>query len=63
MYGGSVRLHVDLHNAEDNIAPSRITDLKVLKILIYRKSMVLTWTAPGDDLDTGKGTLVLNVTF
>ena len=63
MYGGSFRLHLDLHATEDNIAPSRITDLKVLKILRYRNSIALTWTAPGDDLDTGKGKVVGTFSF
>ena len=40
----------------DTTPPSRVVDLKVVRHLGYRNTLVLTWTAPGDDLDHGKGT-------
>lgn len=38
----------------DVIAPSRITDLKAVRYMPYRNTIVLRWTAPGDDFDHGK---------
>ncbi|XP_060596290.1 calcium-activated chloride channel regulator 4-like isoform X1 [Ruditapes philippinarum] len=38
----------------DVIAPSRIIDLRAVTYVPYRKTMVLEWTAPGDDHDHGK---------
>ncbi|XP_052781793.1 LOW QUALITY PROTEIN: calcium-activated chloride channel regulator 1-like [Mya arenaria] len=33
---------------------SRITDLRSVRSLRYRKSVILTWTAPGDEVDLDK---------
>ncbi|XP_053377120.1 calcium-activated chloride channel regulator 1-like [Mercenaria mercenaria] len=38
----------------DFIAPSRITDLEAFTYILYRNTIVLKWTAPGDDHDHGR---------
>lgn len=56
VFGGTVhiknRKHVKQYH--DVIAPSRIFDLHLVRYIPYRKTLVISWTAPGDDLDTGK---------
>lgn len=36
------------------VLPSRITDLQATKYMLYRNTVVLTWTAPGEDYDHGR---------
>ena len=56
IYSGSIHLEDDLHDVtKDLIPPSRVKDLKVMKILPFKNSIVLTWTATGDDWDSGQG--------
>jgi len=44
---------------EDAYPPGPITDLTVVSIIsdVNDTSVQLLWTAPGDDMDTGKGTI------
>ena len=39
----------------DSYPPSRVVDLKVVAMEFYNMTVTLQWTAPGDDLDSGKG--------
>ena len=39
----------------DPYPPGRVVDLKVIAIEVYNMTVTLQWTAPGDDLDSGKG--------
>ena len=39
----------------DVLPPSRVTDLGVTSVEPEKKFINLTWTAPGDDLDSGTG--------
>lgn len=55
MYGSTVYIEdTDNNLSTDVLAPSRITDLEAIKYIQFRKSIVLKWTAPGDDYDHGK---------
>lgn len=40
---------------QDLFPPNRVQDLRVKVTSLNESSVVLTWTAPGDDLDTGTG--------
>lgn len=40
---------------EDILPPNRVCDLKVLSINSKNRTVLLQWTAPGDDYDYGKG--------
>ncbi|KAK3581281.1 hypothetical protein CHS0354_033014 [Potamilus streckersoni] len=44
----------DLSSAKDVIPPSRISDLHVVEISKANKTAILSWTAPGDNLDDDK---------
>lgn len=54
-YGGTVNLQKVSYGQTDTVAPSRITDLKAEWSLKFRNTIILRWTAPGDDLDLGNG--------
>ena len=40
---------------KDDTPPCRITDLSVKKHVLYRNMFILKFTAPGDNMDSGKG--------
>ena len=40
---------------QDLFPPNRIQDLQVRSTSVQNLTIVLTWTAPGDDLDSGTG--------
>ena len=42
----------------DVYPPSRVTDLKVVAMQVDKMILTIEWTAPGDDLDTGKGKFI-----
>lgn len=39
----------------DVYPPNRVTDLRVVAMQIDEMILTIEWTAPGDDLDIGKG--------
>lgn len=39
----------------DVYPPNRVTDLRVVAVQVDARTMTIVWTAPGDDLDTGRG--------
>ncbi|XP_078697506.1 calcium-activated chloride channel regulator 4-like [Branchiostoma floridae x Branchiostoma belcheri] len=43
------------YKPEDGFPPSRITDLEVVKVSYSDRTVLLRWTAPGDDYDQGRG--------
>ncbi|XP_067667287.1 calcium-activated chloride channel regulator 3A-1-like [Haliotis asinina] len=43
-------------NGKDNYPPSRVTDFKVTAVDNNNRTVTLTWTAPGSDLNTGTAT-------
>ncbi|KAL4226206.1 hypothetical protein ACF0H5_014192 [Mactra antiquata] len=56
IFGGTIHVNEreSKRNQHDDVAPSRIFDLHLLKYIPYRRTLVLSWTAPGDDLDIGE---------
>lgn len=54
LFGGSMVLQ-KTDDQSDVLPPSRVTDLNAELSLKYRNTIILSWTAPGDDFDTGKG--------
>lgn len=54
MFAGSVNVQQQIGNV-DSTPPIRITDLRADLSIKYRNSVILSWTAPGDDLDVGTG--------
>eukprot|EP00058_Branchiostoma_floridae_P006234 XP_002591722.1 hypothetical protein BRAFLDRAFT_80817 [Branchiostoma floridae] len=42
------------YKSEDGFPPSRITDLEVVKVSYTDRTVLLRWTAPGDDYDQGQ---------
>ncbi|XP_040572453.1 calcium-activated chloride channel regulator 1 [Lepeophtheirus salmonis] len=53
--GNSFRIPYILYNGADVIPPSRILDLKV-EAIADSQELEFSWTAPGDDYDSGKVT-------
>ncbi|KAL3851881.1 hypothetical protein ACJMK2_015580 [Sinanodonta woodiana] len=49
-----ISLAKDLNTTKDVIPPSRIADLHVVEISKVNKTAILSWTAPGDNLDDEK---------
>ena len=45
--------------SKDYIAPGRIIDLRVTATSFDEASVTLSWSAPGDDLDSGAGMYLL----
>ncbi|XP_033120350.1 calcium-activated chloride channel regulator 1-like [Anneissia japonica] len=51
--GGAIEVSGYSYQANDVVAPSRISDLSVLETSYSEEKVVLQWTAVGDDLDRG----------
>ena len=45
----------------DVYPPNRVTDLKVVAMQVDQMILTIQWTAPGDDLDTGRGNFVRHI--
>ncbi|XP_033120354.1 calcium-activated chloride channel regulator 1-like isoform X2 [Anneissia japonica] len=54
--GGVIQVENYVDNPKDNLAPSRILDLSVVKTSYSEQSVVLQWTAVGDDFNKGTAT-------
>jgi hypothetical protein len=48
-------------SSDDSYPPAKVTDLSVMVVNDTTKniSIALKWTAPGDDLDSGTGLIIL----
>ncbi|XP_033120352.1 calcium-activated chloride channel regulator 1-like [Anneissia japonica] len=54
--GGAFQVENYVNDPTDNLAPSRILDLSVLKTSYSEQSVALQWTAVGDDFNKGTAT-------
>ncbi|XP_033120351.1 calcium-activated chloride channel regulator 1-like [Anneissia japonica] len=54
--GGVIQVKKYVDDPKDNLAPSRIVDLSIVKTSYSEQSVVLQWTAVGDDFNKGTAT-------
>lgn len=45
----------------DQIIPSRVNDLRVVDIDYYKKYVKISFTAPGDNYDLGRGIYIFKI--
>ena len=44
---------------QDQLPPARVHDVDVIETISKNKSVILKWTAPGNDMDKGTGILII----